>query len=76
MDSYLDGSLGTQSPAGNLVIITGKGRNSAKEPILRKTTLGVLEDEYDVKGVVEESNEGRIVIGRAEMVKLAETKAW
>lgn len=67
MDAFLQKKGFFLEDSGNdLVIITGKGLNTAdgELPVLQSTTLELLEKEYGIFGHVEDVNQGRVIVKR------------
>jgi pentatricopeptide repeat protein len=75
LDVWLDESDETGGLNAELVIITGKGLNSAAEPVLRNTVLEVLQ-EYGIEGKVDERNSGRVVVDIKNLLECFESKSW
>lgn len=61
---------------GDLLIISGKGRHSKKDPILQTAVLSVLANEYRVDAKVDDSNPGRIIVTSRELRKFLARNAW
>ena len=78
MDAYLLKKKIIREGSGNdLVIITGKGLNTARGdlPVLQGTTLNLLEKEYGLKGTVEDSNQGRVVVDTEKLKDFVERRS-
>ena len=76
MDSYLVNAKTEISPNQDLVIITGRGRNSVQDPILKATTLELLRNEYEIEGKVDPSNPGRVVVDSNTLLEFIACKSW
>lgn len=61
---------------GDLLIISGKGLHSKKDPILQTAVLSVLANEYRVDAKVDDSNQGRIIVTSRELRKFLSRNAW
>lgn len=76
MESYLRKKRNSESLKADLVIITGKGKHSANNPILQSTTLKILQKEFGVDGRVDDSNEGRIIVDLEVLRSFVSSKSW
>lgn len=78
--TYMDGSnLGGGKPrpiSDELIIITGKGIHSQKDPVLQESVIKVLSNEYGVRACVDESNWGRISIPPKELERYILRNQW
>jgi len=61
---------------GDLLIITGKGLHSKKDPILQTAVLSVLANEYRVDAKVDDLNPGRIIVTSRELRKFLAMNSW
>jgi len=75
MDTWLDEKDTTGGLSGDFVIITGKGKRSTSLPVLQKATKKVLL-EYGIKADADESNRGRIVVCRRDLLNCFDNKSW
>jgi pentatricopeptide repeat protein len=75
MDSYLR-KKSPEDITEDLVIITGKGLRSSDRPVLMRTVVGLLEGRYGVKGRVDNSNKGRLVLDVKTLQQFLTTKSW
>lgn len=76
LDSYLSNRNNNVTADQNLVIITGRGKNSAYEPILKSTTLDLLWNEYQVRGKLDPTNPGRVIVDSDTLLQFVATKSW
>ena len=76
LDSYLENRRGVESVGDDLMVITGKGLNSIKDPILQETTLDVLTNEYGVQAQVDEFNAGRVIVRKELLGEFINAKSW
>ena len=77
--TYMDGSIirnkSTQA-SEDLLIITGKGIHSEKDPVLRQAVVAVLLNEYGVNAVIDESNLGRTRVPAEELARYVAKNRW
>ena len=76
IDSYVNGSGKKGGPMKDLVIITGKGLNSMNDPVLKATVVDLLQRDYGLKCKMDDSNQGRLIVGSEELREFVETKSW
>jgi DNA-nicking Smr family endonuclease len=78
MDGYSHRKTSSTSPEAveDLLIISGKGLHSEKNPILQSAVLSVLSNEYGVKAKIEASNPGRIVVDGDELREFVSKNNW
>ncbi len=77
--SFMDGlTLRSESnrTVGDLLIISGKGLHSERDPVLQNIVLSVLSDEYRVEANVDELNSGRIIVTGEHLRKFIAKNAW
>ncbi|KAG7362725.1 PPR: pentatricopeptide repeat domain containing protein [Nitzschia inconspicua] len=75
IDTWLDESDTTGGLHSELVIVTGKGLNSASEPVLRKTVTDLLQ-EYGIEGKVDETNAGRVIVDVRNLLECFDSRSW
>ena len=61
---------------GDLLIISGKGLHSVRDPVLQDAVISVLSTEYRVEGKVDASNPGRIIVTNEELRKFIAKNSW
>ena len=76
LDSYLSNTDNDLTADQDLVIITGRGRNSAYEPILKSTTLDLLWNEYQLEGKQDPTNPGRVIVDSNTLLQFVATNSW
>jgi pentatricopeptide repeat domain-containing protein 1 len=75
MDTWLDEKDNSGGLSGDFVIITGKGKHSAFQPVLQRATKKALL-EYGIKADTDKSNRGRIVVCMRDLLDCFENKSW
>lgn len=63
--SFMEGYSLRSEPVGpddDLLIITGKGLHSEKNPVLQEAVASVCSEEYGVEVQVDEQNRGRVIL--------------
>jgi pentatricopeptide repeat domain-containing protein 1 len=75
MDSYLH-KKSPKDITEDLVIITGKGLRSSSQPVLMGTVVRLLEGRYGVKGRIDDSNKGRLILDVETLHHFLTTKSW
>lgn len=75
MDSFVRNSNASSS-IDPVLIITGKGLHSDKDPVLQRAVLSVLSDEYGVNCQVDEANTGRLTVSSEELRGLVARNSW
>lgn len=67
MDSFLERNNDGAAHSKVLTVITGKGKNSENDPVLKDAVLSVLEKECGVSAQNDEKNSGRLVVALEEL---------
>jgi pentatricopeptide repeat domain-containing protein 1 len=75
LDTWLDETDHTGGLSTDLVIITGKGLNSASDPVLQNTVAEVLH-EYGLEGTTDQTNSGRIVVDIESLLECFSKRSW
>lgn len=77
--TYMDGNIirnQSSQATDDLLIIPGKGTHSEKTPVLRQAVMAVLSDEFGVKAIIDESNQGRIIVPAKELERYIAKNRW
>lgn len=77
LESLLDGTKRSEHDVReDLVIIVGKGKRSEFEPVLLPAVLELIEKEYNISGIVDSENSGRLILEASRLQKLQELRKW
>ncbi|KAL3908076.1 MAG: hypothetical protein SGILL_008621 [Bacillariaceae sp.] len=74
-DQWLDENDDAGGLSEDLVIITGKGLNSAADPVLQNAAKEVLL-EYGIQGAVDQTNTGRIIVDIEKLLDCFGNRSW
>jgi pentatricopeptide repeat domain-containing protein 1 len=75
LDTWLDENHNSGVLVEDLVIITGKGLNSAAVPVLQNAAKEVLL-EYGIQGEIDSANTGRIVVDIDNLLECFGNRSW